>query len=187
MNYYNPEDFIVELNVDLTTVKKVLDSIPIEGYHPQRWYTPQGGYYETKEFTSLCYLASVDEPLGREVHRLTQAVITEYMTRVPDPDLFNLSRCGAGKVTKYSQGCSMKRHVDHIKDLVSDQGNGGIPTLSIIFQPEGNYEGGNLIVRDRVFSQGSDKAVMFPSNILYPHEVTEITKGERTSITVWAW
>ena len=34
---------------------------------------------------------------------------------------------------------------------------------------------------------GKGDIVMWPSNFLYPHGVTEATKGKRYSAVTWAW
>lgn len=187
MECYSPDDFIVVLNIDLTPIKLKLKEIPESSYRAHKWYRPNDGYYDVEGSSSLCHYSYVGEPLGNEVHLVTQEALNRYKEVVPDSEFFHATNCTAGKVNVYNPGCSMRRHVDYITDLVSDQKNGGVPMLTAIYQLQGDYTGGELVIRDQVFPSGDDKVIMFPSNILYPHEVREVTNGQRVSVTAWIW
>ena len=50
-----------------------------------------------------------------------------------------------------------------------------------------DYEGGKLIFYDKEYKLKKGEIIVFPSNFLYPHKVTKITKGERYSFVVWVW
>ena len=48
-----------------------------------------------------------------------------------------------------------------------------------------DYEGGEFIVADKKYETKKGSAIIFPSNFMFPHEVKEVTKGERWSIVSW--
>jgi len=83
------------------------------------------------------------------------------------------------KYNKYKKGTLMAEHCDHIHDMF-DGVIKGIPTLSIIGALNDDYKGGNLIMfENKKYNLKAGDVIIFPSNFLYPHKVTEITKGTR--------
>ena len=65
-------------------------------------------------------------------------------------------------------------------------------TLSIIYLLNNDYEGGDLIFKSpgeekiTKILKKPNKVIVWPSNFMYPHKVTPITKGIRYSIVSWA-
>ena len=49
------------------------------------------------------------------------------------------------------------------------------------------YEGSEFTCRDTTIKLKTGDILMFPSNFMYPHEVTECTKGTRYSFVSWAF
>lgn len=91
------------------------------------------------------------------------------------------------KFHKYDQGTNMKLHCDHIHDIFDGERQ-GVPLLSIVGLLNNDYEGGDFLLWEEekvLFDQGS--VLVFPSNFMYPHEVTTVTKGSRYSFVAWAW
>tara|TARA_B100001939_G_C16917247_1_gene607520 strand:+ start:972 stop:1550 length:579 start_codon:yes stop_codon:yes gene_type:complete len=88
------------------------------------------------------------------------------------------------QILKYNVGGYYKFHVDHAEDLPR--------TFSCILFLNDNYEGGDLIFRfpnfDREYKINKKKnsVIVWPSNFLFPHSVTPVTKGERYSVVSWA-
>jgi len=88
------------------------------------------------------------------------------------------------QILKYNVGGHYKVH--------SDMGSRTPRSLSFIYLVNDNYEGGDLIF----FSPVSNKQIkiknkkntliVWPSNFLYPHGVTPVTKGVRYSVVAWA-
>jgi len=80
----------------------------------------------------------------------------------------------------------MQNHCDHISSLFDD--GRGIPILSIIGLLNDDYEGGDFIMfDDKKIETKKGDLMIFPSNFLYPHEITPVTKGVRYSFVSWAW
>ena len=88
-------------------------------------------------------------------------------------------------ILKYEDKGHYQFHTDHC--------SGAPRTLSIIFLLNNDYEGGDLIFRDPQIEnlilkieKKPNRVIVWPSNFLYPHKVTPVTKGVRYSIVSWA-
>jgi len=88
------------------------------------------------------------------------------------------------QVLKYDVGGHYKFHVDH--------GSSTPRTLSLIFILNDSYEGGDLLFKTDFGSKEfkiktkKNTLIIWPSNFLYPHCVTPVTKGVRYSVVSWA-
>ena len=86
------------------------------------------------------------------------------------------------QLLKYEKGGFYRKHVDHFTDIPR--------TLSFIYFLNNDYEGGELIFKlgtgDIKIENKPNRLVIWPSNYLYPHEVTTVTKGTRYSLVTWA-
>ena len=91
------------------------------------------------------------------------------------------------KFIKYKQTNDMTEHCDHVRH-VFDGKRKGIPTVSIVGSLSDDYEGGYLRFWDKEdYFLGKGEVIFFPSNFLYPHRVTEITRGVRYTFVSWVW
>ena len=91
------------------------------------------------------------------------------------------------KFLRYFPGQILQTHCDHIHDLFDGERK-GVPILSIIGLLNDDYEGGELIMfEDKKIDIKKGDLVIFPSNFLYPHKITPVTKGVRYSYTSWVW
>ena len=77
----------------------------------------------------------------------------------------------------------MKEHIDNIHH--SHGQKQGYPHLTSLIFLNDDYEGGEFIVTDKEYKTSKGSAIVFPSNFMFPHEVKEVTKGERWSIITW--
>jgi len=88
------------------------------------------------------------------------------------------------QILKYKVGGHYKIHVD--------SGPKVFRTLSLIYLLNDNYEGGNLcfaLPNTNVtfdIPKKNNTLIIWPSNFMYPHAVTPVTKGERYSVVAWA-
>ena len=85
---------------------------------------------------------------------------------------------------KYEVGGHYKFHVDDCK--------ANHRTFSCILLVNDDYEGGELLFKN-IFTKKiikidsiKNRLIIWPSNFLYPHRVTPVTKGERFSVVSWA-
>ena len=91
------------------------------------------------------------------------------------------------RFNRYNSGQTMLSHCDHIHSLFDGERK-GIPILSIIGILNDDYEGGELIMfEDKKIDTKKGDLLIFPSNFLYPHEITPVTKGVRYSYVSWVW
>jgi hypothetical protein len=91
------------------------------------------------------------------------------------------------RFNRYKPGQIMRQHHDHIYNIF-DGKRKGIPVLSFILNLNNDYEGGDLFFwKDTIVKLGRGDIVMFPSNFLFPHGVTEVTRGKRYSAVTWGW
>ena len=88
------------------------------------------------------------------------------------------------QILKYETGGHYQMHTDH--------GPTTPRTLSLIYFVNDDYEGGNLSFglcnsKDTLeIEKVSNRLIIWPSNFMYPHTVTPVTKGERYSVVSWA-
>ena len=80
----------------------------------------------------------------------------------------------------------MRKHFDHIHSIFDGQLK-GIPILSFVGVLNDDYEGGKMLVRDVEFPLKQGDIIIMPSCFMFPHEISEITKGTRYSFVSWAF
>ena len=90
------------------------------------------------------------------------------------------------RFNKYEVGTMMRRHYDHIHSIFDGKMK-GVPIVSIVGNLNEDYEGSEFHCRGKEIRLKTGDILMFPSNFMYPHEVTECTKGTRYSFVSWAF
>jgi predicted 2-oxoglutarate/Fe(II)-dependent dioxygenase YbiX len=81
----------------------------------------------------------------------------------------------------------MKMHHDHIHTLFDGERK-GVPILTVLGLLNDDFEGGDfLMFDDKKLNLSAGDIVIFPSNFMYPHSVTTVTKGTRYSFVAWGW
>lgn len=104
-----------------------------------------------------------------------------YKTFNLDPQsnsLLNIS------ILRYENSDHYKFHIDSGKDINR--------TLSMILMVNDDYEGGDLLFKDIlnnkeiIIPKKAGNLIVWPSNFLFPHCVTPVTKGVRYSVVSWA-
>jgi hypothetical protein len=89
------------------------------------------------------------------------------------------------RFNRYDENTQMRKHCDHIKYIFVCVIK-GIPILTVLISLNNDYTGGDLILfDDEKIELNAGDAVVFPSNFLYPHRITPITKGIRYSCVSW--
>ena len=112
--------------------------------------------------------------------------VNDYLKNiVPIP--FQLQEVSIPRFNRYQIGTNMKMHYDHIHTLFDGEKK-GIPILSILGLLNYEFEGGDFLMLDskKVQLETGD-IILFPSNFLYPHAVTTVTKGTRYSFVSWGF
>jgi predicted 2-oxoglutarate/Fe(II)-dependent dioxygenase YbiX len=81
----------------------------------------------------------------------------------------------------------MKLHCDHIHDIF-DGTRKGIPIMTLVGVLNDDYEGGDFLMWEKEkISIPTGSVLVFPSNFMYPHEVTSIKTGSRYSFVSWVF
>jgi predicted 2-oxoglutarate/Fe(II)-dependent dioxygenase YbiX len=137
---------------------------------------------------------SVRESIDAEIYSILNNVITEYVS-----DVMPLARVSADsgyELTSYAKGSFFREHIDTFypsdsahssrMDMVLAR-DAARRQLSISIQLNEEYEGGELTFYDKKHTVTKKKGLItvFPSNHLFPHQVTPVEAGIRYSIVTW--
>ena len=167
----------------------IVDEIEKKEWRPHSWYNNVQGTFGSEETKEL------------DVQNITaehQSLLTPFMISAGasynakyhfecERTMQIMNKFSAIRFNRYSPGQIMRRHHDHIASLFSGDER-GIPVLSFILNLNDDYEGADLYFwEDYKVPLGKGDIIMFPSLFLFPHGVTEATKGKRYSAVSWAW
>ena len=167
----------------------LVDEIEKKEWRPHSWYNAVQGTFGSEETMEL------------DVQNITaehQSLLTPFMIQAGaaynakyhfecERTMQIMNKFSAIRFNRYSPGQIMRRHHDHIASLFSGDEK-GIPVLSFILNLNDDYEGADLVFwEDYKVPLGKGDIIMFPSLFLFPHMVTEATKGKRYSAVSWAW
>jgi hypothetical protein len=185
------EDYIIIKN----NISKDICQSLIDACNNRKWDKHQWNNYGTGEFTfnskkELEVMSSSEEqevkvkPFIVEALKEYQKKCTWGSTKEDQPSW--LSRFVPVRFNKYAVGTMMRGHYDHIHDLF-DGTIKGIPIVSIVANLNEDYEGAEFYCRDKIIPLTTGDILLFPSNFMFPHGVTECTKGTRYSFVSWAF
>ena len=171
----------------------VVKDVQTRSWKSHAWYsniTDTRDSNETKEFGIQFSTIELQEKLTSFVIESGKKYNNKYAYQHPScvertgRFIFNFNSI---RFNRYEPGQIMRQHHDHIHDIFDGQ-NKGIPVLSFILNFNDDYEGADLFFwEDTVIKLGKGDIVMFPSCFLFPHGVTEATKGKRYSAVTWGW
>jgi uncharacterized protein (TIGR02466 family) len=103
------------------------------------------------------------------------------------PNKFKLQALTGVRFNRYKVGTNMKPHHDHIHTIF-DGDRKGVPIISVLALLNDDFEGGDFLMFDsKKLKLVAGDVIVFPSNFLYPHAVTTITKGTRYSCVSWGY
>ena len=170
-----------------------INGLKKEVWKKHDWYNPDGNINvapagdNEPEMLDMDRFSNNVSKINDFILQELQSVILNYMQS------FNFSWFGACsgytaiKFIRYYPGQTMKTHWDQIHNMFDGKIK-GVPTLSIIGILNDDYEGGELIMfEDKKIDTKKGDLLIFPSNFLYPHEITPVTKGVRYSYVSWVW
>ena len=196
MNYNKPDTkldeciFILKKIIPYDLCDHIIGEIETRPWQPHCWYNPLTDSNHSEETKELDIQNS-----SEELYKMLSTFILKAGKE------YNLNYCFGGKESqsqimhqfspirfnRYSPGQIMRQHHDHIRSLFDGKLK-GVPVLTFILNFNDNYEGADLFFwEDTIFKLGKGDIVMFPSNFLFPHGVTEIIKGKRYSAVTWGW
>ena len=167
----------------------IVDEIEKREWRPHTWYNNVQGTFGSEETMEL------------DVQNITaehQQLLTPFMIQAGasynakyhfgcERTMQIMNKFSAIRFNRYSPGQIMRQHHDHIHSLWNTQ-DAGIPVLSFILNLNDDYEGAELFFwDDYIVPLGKGDIIMFPSLFLFPHGVTEATRGRRFSAVSWGW
>ena len=196
MTYNKPDTkldeciFVAQKIIPADLCDAIVQDIEKRKWKPHTWYSNVKDSYfsETKELDIQYATPQLQKELknyviesGRQYNKNYAYHLSTWKTN----QMMNFF--STVRFNRYAPGQIMRQHHDHIHSLFDGQ-HKGIPVLSFIMNFNDDYEGADLFFwEDTIVKLGKGDIIMFPSNFLFPHGVTEATKGKRYSGVCWAW
>jgi len=170
--------------------KKTIESLKTVKWDTHAFFTAGDKYiYEGNDFLNTFDTIEEHEVIMKELWNLIYHYITvEFSKYYKQFEWFNKWRgYSIVKFHKYDENTHMKLHCDHIQDLFDGERK-GVPILTIIGLLNEDFEGGDFHLWEKEkINLRTGSVLVFPSNFMYPHEVTPILKGTRYSFVSWVW
>jgi len=193
------DDYIMIQNLIPTPLCRSLireSSLPERKWEKHTWYHYGLEDFHSKKEKELDVLSSTEDQfkslgnfLGKALQNYQKKYSREEGQR-PDTTLSSekawIRHISQVRFNRYKVGTKMRAHIDHIQSLFDGKLK-GIPIISIVGLLNDNYKGGAFMCREKEIKLTRGDILLFPSNFMYPHKVTEITKGIRYSFVSWAF
>ena len=183
------EDYIIVKNtIPREMCQSLIDECNEKEWKKHTWYDNVTGEFTPEDTKELDVMLCIKEQQDRITPVLFQA-LNDYQ-RICSWGGEKTGGTFLSKVTrirfnKYEVGTMMREHYDHIRSIFDGKMK-GVPIVSIVANLNEDYEGSEFHCRGKEIKLKTGDVLMFPSNFMYPHEVTECTKGTRYSFVCWA-
>lgn len=181
----NLQDYVAIYKVNSPSVcKQIIENISSANWEKHSYNDPVTQKNTTYE--DDLEVAGQDETTQLYLKDVLNKCLSDYLTNVA-PMSFEITELCNVRFNRYKTGTNMKFHHDHIHTLFDGERK-GVPILSVLGLLNDDFEGGDFLMFDgkKVNLEAGD-IIIFPSNFLYPHAVTTITKGTRYSFVAWGW
>lgn len=127
-----------------------------------------------------------NDEVTAQLQEFFKCCVADYIENFA-PNYFPIQDITRVRFNRYKVGTNMKMHHDHIHTIF-DGKRRGVPVLSILALLNDDFEGGDFLIFDgKKLKLTAGDVIVFPSNFLYPHAVTTITKGTRYSCVAWGY
>jgi predicted 2-oxoglutarate/Fe(II)-dependent dioxygenase YbiX len=180
----NLQDYVAIYNViELAISKQIINDSNESQWDKHAYSNPI-----TQELTTYedDLEVSNQENHGDYINNKIKACVSDYLKNVV-PLPFGLQEVSTIRFNRYKVGTNMKMHNDHIHTLFDGERK-GVPILTVLGLLNDDFEGGDfLMFDDKKLNLSAGDIVIFPSNFMYPHSVTTVTKGTRYSFVAWGW
>ncbi len=199
LKYKNISDYVFVKNMVPSDIcdeaVKILED-PNQLWKQHTWYTTDSKpgtnkndflSVHDKEF-DITYSLSIQSSLNQYIKEFGKLYTTKYQFEYLGDDAAGFfSKSSPIKINRYKEGQCILPHHDHIHSLF-DGGRKGIPILSIIGLLNDDYEGGEFFMwGETKYDLKKGDMIAFPSVFMYPHHVTEVTRGTRYSWVTWCY
>ena len=196
MNYNKPDTkldvciYVAENIIPSDLCDSIIKDVETREWEPHQWYYNIDDSHhseETKELDTQDITPQLQKVLSPFVKESGRQYQENYTFHSMSRKLMMMNQFNPIRFNRYAPGQIMRQHHDHIHSIFDGKSK-GVPVLSFILNFNDDYEGADLYFwKDIVVKLGKGDIVMFPSSFLFPHGVTEATKGVRYSGAVWAW
>ena len=199
MNYNKPDTkldeciYVAEKIIPADLCDSVVQDIETREWKSHEWYNNVQDSFHSEETKELDIQNATPElhkaiaPFVIESGRIYYSNYSYPFADQPDRSGQFMDQFSPVRFNRYSPGQIMRQHHDHIHSIFDGKLK-GVPVLTFILNFNDDYEGADLFFwEDSVFKLGKGDICMFPSNWLFPHGVTEATKGKRYSGVCWGW
>jgi uncharacterized protein (TIGR02466 family) len=127
-----------------------------------------------------------DDDVTDKLQSFFELCAKEYIATV-SPFPFSCQALTRIRFNRYKVGTNMKVHADHIHTIFDGERK-GVPIISILALLNDDFEGGDFVMFDgKKVKLSAGDVIIFPSNFLFPHAVTTVTKGTRYSCVSWGY
>jgi len=186
----NLESYILKINKFLSNdlCKKILFELKKSDWKQHLFYNQQTNEYKPVSGEQELETAYDEKMKYNDIlmEKIWKAIET-YMCKINFHWYSSWNGYTSLKYNKYSKNKKMAEHCDHIHDIFPGNPR-GIPILSIVGLLNDNYEGGEFVMfKNKKINLKTGDLIIFPSIFLYPHKVTEVTKGTRYSYVSWVY
>ena len=146
---------------------------------PEPGNPPPSSYYDLKGYRSQMLIEPEHGEIFDLIHkahiRLMPSIYEHYGDTLPKDPIYD--KYSGYWLCKYPEGGYLSPHVDVDADA-------GSVTASYTINDD--FEGGWITFWGKYnILSGGNSAHVYPSNHLFKHEVTPVTKGERYSVITW--
>ena len=196
MTYNKPDTkldeciYVAEKIIPPDLCDSIVQDIETRKWDKHEWYNNAENSWHSEETKELDVQSSTPE-LHQTLSKFIIEAGTQYTQNYSFPFVDRtgqfMNNFSPIRFNRYEPGQIMRQHHDHIHSIF-DGNDKGVPVLSFILNFNDDYEGADLYFwKDTVVKLGKGDIVMFPSCFLFPHGVTDATKGKRYSAVAWGW
>jgi predicted 2-oxoglutarate/Fe(II)-dependent dioxygenase YbiX len=181
----NLQDYIAIYNINnYVDCKNIIRLIESGGWQKHSYNNPVTN--ENTTYEDDLDVSYQDKATTDLIKNVVTKFVKDYITTVAS-STFSLQDLSEPRFNRYEVGANMKPHVDHIHTMFDGERK-GVPILTVLGLLNDDFEGGDFLMFDnkKVNLEAGD-VIIFPSNFLYPHSVTTVTKGTRYSFVSWGY
>lgn len=184
-------DYIFVTNVIPQQIcKDIVQEIKGKEWKPHNWYSYSTDNFKSepeKELDTQNTTQALQEKLAPFICQSVEEYMIKFVKQEDERIKSFIQTFTPIRFNRYRAGTMMRKHYDHIHSIFDGKYK-GIPILSLLGVLNEDYEGGEFFFSSNheVKLKAGDLLV-FPSNFMYPHEVKEVTKGERYTFVGWAF
>jgi uncharacterized protein (TIGR02466 family) len=181
----NLQDYVAIYNINNPALcKQIIDELEEDKWEKHAYNNPITGV--NTSYTDDLDMSYQNAAITNKLQGLFEQCVRDYMRTIPSIS-FPLQATTYIRFNRYNVGTNMKPHLDHIHTIFDGERK-GVPVLSILALLNDDFEGGDFLMFDgKKVKLSVGDIIIFPSNFMYPHAVTTVTKGTRYSCVSWAY